>query len=533
MLVSHRKAMSLFKSIAAFGGTTIISRVTGFVRDMLLATVLGAGAVSDAFFVGFKLPNLFRSLFAEGAFNSAFVPLAAAKFQKDREKAIKFSSDTLSALVFFLAIFIILFEIFMPYVMFAIAPGFVDNPEKMEMATKLARIMFPFLLFVSVVSFQSGVLNSVGKFATAAAAPIILNLVMIIAIFIPISIDRAETIAYSVTFAGILEVLWLVYFLKKENIHIRFSLQIFSILKKKDIKTLFKRMGPGIMGSGIYQINVVVSTIISSLIGTGAISWLYYAGRIQQLPLGIVGAAIGVALLPILSKHLENNETNEAFKTQNKAIEYGAILSIPAMIALIVLAEPITNILFERGKFTPEDTKMTYKAIIAFALSLPFFVAVKALSQSFFARGDTKTPVKYGFISFIVNIVLSFALMYPFGHVGIALASTFSAIVSCYQYYFGLKKRGFWHLEPLLKKQILKIIFCSITMGAVIKITEIALNLHLTNWLAKPLLAKLFIFGALCILGLATFGFMAKITKVIDLKTLRNVLLKRGKKNAR
>ena len=272
--------MSLFKSIATFGGFTLVSRITGFFRDMALANYLGAGLISDAFFVAFKLPNLFRSLFAEGAFTSAFVPMLSQKLVgENREDALFFASRAISILAFFLGIFVLIMELLMPWVVELLAPGFVDDHGKIELATSLSRITFPFLLFISVVSFQSGILNSLGKFAAPAAAPVILNLMMIISVFVfaPFGETPAHGIAFGVSFAGFMEIIWLTYFLHRENVYIRPQYNILELLKDNELRTLFKRIAPGVLGAGVYQINMVVDTILVSLVGTGAISWLYYA----------------------------------------------------------------------------------------------------------------------------------------------------------------------------------------------------------------------------------------------------------------
>lgn len=527
--------MSLFKSIATFGGFTLVSRLTGFLRDMVLANFLGAGMVSDAFFVAFKLPNLFRSLFAEGAFTSAFVPMLSHKLVSDnREKAIRFASQAISVLTVLLGLFVLIMEFCMPWVVDLLAPGFVDDAGKMELATSLSRITFPFLLFVSIVSFQSGILNSLGKFAAPAAAPVILNIVMILSVFvfIPFSPTPAHGIAIGVSCAGFIEILWLTYFLHKENVYLRPQFDIFNLLKDKEIRTLFKRIAPGVLGAGVYQINMMVDTIIVSLVGTGAISWLYYANRLQQLPLGVVGAAISVALLPILSHHLKAGETEEARHTQDKAIEYGALLSIPAAVGLMVLAYPTINILFQHGRFGSFETDMTAQAVIAYAIGLPVYVMVKALTPNFFARGDTKTPVKYSIVVLVSNLIFALLLMKPFGHVGIASATTITAFVSFYQYYRGLKKRGFWTFPHQLVIKIAKITFCSLIMGAAILIAEWFVNLRYGEWLNLSLFPKIIIYTFLCVLGVATFGFMTKLTGVLNISDLIKLMSKRGKKDA-
>lgn len=522
--------MSLFKSIATFGGFTFVSRITGFLRDMVLANMLGAGMVSDAFFVSFKLPNLFRSLFAEGAFTSAFVPIFSQKLVGEgKKKSMLFASEAISILVFFLLIFVVLFEVFMPYVVDVLAPGFAHDTGKMELATSLCRITFPFLLFISIVSFQAGILNSFEKFAAPAAAPIILNLMMIISgfLFVPFSATPAHGFAVGITVAGFLEILWLGYFLKRQNAKISPYYNIKKVLQNPEIKTLFKRIAPGVVGAGIYQINMVVDTIIVSLVGTGAISWLYYANRLQQLPLGVVGAAISVALLPILSKQLKANDITESCRTQDKAVEYGALLSFPAAVLMIVLAYPVINILFEHGRFTASDSQMTSYAVIAYSVGLPCYVLVKALMPNFFARGDTVTPVKYSAVVFLTNLIFNLILMRPFGHVGIAAATTIAAFVSLFQYVYGLKKRGYWQVSGVLIYKIAKIAFCSLLMGAVVFSAEQALNLTFGGWLHLGIICKLCILGGLGILGLATFLILAKITRVLDISEIFKLLQKK------
>ena len=527
--------MSLFKSVATFGGFTFVSRITGFVRDMVLANFLGAGLLSDAFFVSFKLPNLFRSLFAEGAFTSAFVPIFSQKLVGEgKKKSMLFASKAMSVLVFFLICFVVLFEVFMPYVVNVLAPGFIDDTGKIELATSLCRITFPFLLLVSVVSFQAGILNSFEKFAAPAAAPIILNLTMILSafVFVPFAPTPAHGFTIGVTVAGFLEILWLQFFIIKQNAKLRPYFRIRKMLKDAEIKMLFKRIAPGVVGSGIYQINMVVDTILVSLVGTGAISWLYYANRLQQLPLGVVGAAISVALLPILSKQLKSGDIEQSKISQDKAFEYGALLSMPAAALMIILANPIIKILFEHGQFSAKDTTMTANALMAYSIGLPCYVLVKALMPNFFARGDTVTPVKFSAIVFTTHLIFSLILMKPFGHVGIAVATTISSFVSLFQYIYGLKKRQFWSLSKALKIKIAKILSASVLMGGTIFGLNYLLNLYFTDWLLQNIIIKLFILGALGVFGLATFLFLVTMMKVLDIKDILSLLKKKRGKHA-
>ena len=283
--------MSLFKSIATFGGFTLISRITGFFRDMVLANFLGAGMISDAFFVAFKLPNLFRSLFAEGAFTSAFVPMLSQKLVSNgKKRTIHFAAQAISVLAFFVGIFVILMELLMPWVVEVLAPGFANDAGKIELATTLSRITFPFLLFISIVSFQSGILNSLGKFAAPASAPVILNVMMIISVFIfaPFGETPAHGIAVGITVAGFLEILWLSFFLHKQEVYIKPQINILRIIKLPDIRTLFKRIAPGILGAGIYQINMVVdSDRFKNLKKTQSKRYIAYCGTVTNFKDGV------------------------------------------------------------------------------------------------------------------------------------------------------------------------------------------------------------------------------------------------------
>lgn len=511
--------MSLFKSVATFGGLTLVSRITGFLRDMVLANFLGAGAVSDAFVVAFKLPNLFRSLFAEGAFTSAFVPLFSQKLVAEGKKSsIFFAAQSISVLVLFVGLFVLLFEIFMPFVVEILAPGFRSEPEKLTLATQLCRITFPFLLLISLVSFQGGILNSFEKFAAPATAPVILNAMMIFSVFlfVPFTPTPAHGFALGITTAGLLEVLWLRFFLRRLGIKIKPYFHIRKILKNPEIKTLFRRIAPGVVGAGIYQINMAVDTILVSLVGTGAISWLYYANRLQQLPLGVIGAAISVALLPILSKYLKENQTEEARKTQDKAVEYGLLLSMPAAVLLIVLAEPIVCLLFQHGKFLPQDALKTAYAVIAYSVGLPCYVMTKALMPNFFARGDTVTPVKYSAVVFLTNLAFILLLMRYYGHVGIACATTIAAFVSLLQYLIGLKRRGYWQFSKPLLYKVFRILAVSVLTGAAVYACRLELSVFYPDWIYG---SKWLLLLSLCGLGLFALAFFlifAKIFNIVD-----------------
>ena len=519
--------MSLFKSVATFGGLTLVSRITGFLRDMVLANFLGAGAVADAFVVAFKLPNLFRSLFAEGAFTSAFVPLFSQKLVSDgKKKSLFFAAQAISLLILIVGLFVILFEIAMPYVVEVLAPGFVDDEEKIALAVVLCRITFPFLLLISIVSFQGGILNSFEKFAAPATAPVILNLTMIASAFIftPFLPSAAHGIACGITLAGVLEILWLRHFLRKIDVRVPLYLHVNKIAKNPEIKTLFKRIAPGVMGAGIYQINMAVDTILVSLVGTGAISWLYYANRLQQLPLGVVGAAISVALLPILSKALKAGNSEEAKITQDKAVEYGFLLSVPAMVILIVMAHPIVSLLFEHGRFNAGDSDKTALAVVAYSVGLPCYVMTKALMPNFFARGDTVTPVKYSAVVFAVNLIFNLILMQWFGHVGIACATSIAAFVSLGQYIGGLYKRGYWKFSKNLLKKLLKIAVASLLTGVFLMMENKGVSIFFPQVLSGSKIMLLLILGVILGFGCLFFLILARIFGIIDFAEILRML---------
>lgn len=519
--------MSLFKSVATFGGLTLISRITGFLRDMVLANFLGAGAVADAFVVAFKLPNLFRSLFAEGAFTSAFVPLFSQKLVADgKKKSLFFAAQAISLLILIVGFFVVLFEIAMPYVVEVLAPGFIHDERKISLAVDLCRITFPFLLLISIVSFQGGILNSFEKFAAPATAPIILNLTMIFSAFAftPFMPSAAHGIACGITLAGVLEVLWLRYFLHKIDVRVPLYVRFNKIAQNPEIKTLFKRIAPGVVGAGIYQINMAVDTILVSLVGTGAISWLYYANRLQQLPLGVVGAAISVALLPILSKELKAGDLVQARSTQNKAVEYGALLSFPAAVMLIVMAHPIVSLLFEHGKFSAMDSDKTALAVIAYSVGLPCYVMTKALMPNFFARGDTVTPVKYSAVVFAVNLIFNLILMKIYGHVGIALATTIAAFVSLGQYIGGLYRREYWKFSKPLVIKLIKIALVSVLTGVLLWAETSSIELNFPQLIHGSKFLLFLTLGAMFFSALVFFLLSAKIFAIIDFAEIINSL---------
>lgn len=457
--------MSLLKAIGTVGFYTSLSRVTGFARDILVAQFLGAGMVADAFFVAFKFPNLFRRLFGEGAFNAAFVPLFSRELEGEggREKALAFARQAFAGLALVLALFVGLFEAIMPLAMYVFAPGFAENPEKFALAVDLTRITFPYLLLISLVSLLSGILNAFHKFAVAAATPILLNLSLIAALLAlsPVLPTPGHALAVGTALAGVAQVLWVGRACARQGFSFAWLRPRFT----PDVKLLLKRILPGTVGAGIYQVNLLVDTMLASLVAEGAVSYLYYADRVNQLPLGIVGAAIGTALLPILSRHLAAGNEALAQSAQNRSLEFGLLLTVPAACGLMALALPITQVLFERGAFDAQASLATAKALGAFSLGLPAFVLVKVFTPAFFAREDTVTPVKTASIAMVSNIVFAVVLMPLLGFVGIALASAISAWLNVGLLYRLVRRNGWFALDARLRFRLPRILIAALASG--------------------------------------------------------------------
>ena len=456
--------MSLFKSVMTVGGFTLVSRVLGFVRDQLIAFTLGTGPVAEAFFVAQRFPNLFRTLFAEGAFNNAFVPLFAKRIEGEGEsKAREFAVEVFSVLLTWLLLFS---AIAMPLVIYVIAPGFSGDNIKFDLAVNLTRICFPYLLFMSLTALQSGVLNSLHRFTAAAAAPILLNLVMIASNAVAWILATGNTPATGYIFAwglfasGIAQYALLAVACRRAGMALWPRWPRFT----PDVKRVIALSVPGIVSGGIMQINLVIATMIATTI-EGAVAFLYYADRLYQLPLGVIGVAIGVVLLPDMSRKLRAGNEAGAAASQNRALELSLFLTLPAAFALMAIPAPIIHTVFEHGAFSRADTLAVAPAVLAFAAGLPAFSMTKVFQPGFYAREDTKTPMRFAIISVIVNIVASIALSQWFGHVGIALATTLAAWVNCVLLGLTLSRRGLFSLDERSRVRLPRIVVSGIFMG--------------------------------------------------------------------
>jgi putative peptidoglycan lipid II flippase len=514
--------MALFRSIATVGGFTMGSRVLGFVRDILIAAALGAGPAADALFVAFKFPNLFRRLFAEGAFNAAFVPIFAGLLEREGpDAARRFADSALSVLLWTLLVVVVVVELAMPWAMMGFAPGFLSAPDKFDLAVLLTRITFPYLLFVSLVSLMAGVLNSLGRFAAAAATPILLNLCLIAAVLAigPLTPTPAHALAWGMAVAGVLQAAWL--FWRCARAGVRLSLPRPRLTG--DVRNLLRRVVPGAIGAGVYQVNLLVDTVIASFLPTGSISFLFYADRVNQLPLGVVGVAVGTALLPLLSRQLRAGEAAAAADSQNRALEFALLLTLPAAVALAVIAEPVITVLFQRRAFDAAAALATGQALAVYAVGLPAYVLVKALSPGFFARGDTATPVKIAAGCMVVNLVLNLVLMGPFLHVGIAMATVVSAWINAMLLGTLLYRRGHLALDRRLRSRLPRIALSSAVMGGLLWLGQGALDGALGG--APP--ERIGALAALVAGGLLAFAGLAHVSGAARFGELRGLLSRR------
>lgn len=456
--------MSLIKSAFTVGSLTMVSRLVGFLRDMFIASRLGAGTLSDVFLVAFKLPNFFRHIFAEGAFNAAFVPLFSGKLATEgKESAKEFAERAASVLFFSVMVVTILMQIFMPWVMYGLAPGFAVDPEKFDLAVLLTRITFPYLAFMALVSLLGGVLNTFGRFAAPAFAPALLNLCMIAAVvyFSRFTPTPAHSLSIGVTIAGIVQFIWLLIATHRAGISLKFRRPTLN----PEIKLLMKRMLPGVVGAGVTQLNLWIDTVIATIIPS-AVSYLYYADRVSQFPLAVIGTAMGTALLPMLSRQVRENKQGEAIYTQNRALEMALLLSLPAATALVVIATPVISVLFERGAFHADSTLATSRTLMVFACGLPAYVMIKVFAPCYFAYGDTKTPVRIAIICLIVNTAISLTLIKPVGYVGLAFATVVSSWLNVFMLSKGLIKRGLFKMDDRLKYRLPRFIASALVMGA-------------------------------------------------------------------
>ena len=456
--------MNLLKSTGTFGFYTIISRLLGYLRDILIAIFLGTGFLADVFFVAFRIPNTFRRLFSEGTFNAAFVPSYASEMARGKKESNKFANEIFNLVFLCLLLITLIVQLFMPAFVSLIAPGFVGDTYKMELAIILTRITFPFLLFICLASFFAAILNSHNKFAAASGAPIILNIVLVLILLLSSSLGDTLVyyLSYGVSLAGLLQLLFLYKFARKHYL-LRINLK-FKITNK--VRVFFKKLLPSIFSSGVTQINILVGTIIASF-QASAVSYLYYADRIYQINLAIAGIAIGVVVLPQLSKHVQSKKKNKILLIQNKALELSLFLSLPASIALILGSEQIISALFGYGSFNEISVLNSSRALYYFALGLPAFALIKVFSSFFFANHNTKTPFYISLVSVILNILISVYYFNEIGFIIIPIATTISSWFNGVILFVFLKNKNLFSFNKIFLIKFVKIVIASIFMGFV------------------------------------------------------------------
>jgi len=508
----------MLRNILTIGGWTFASRVLGFARDMLIAATLGAGPLADAFFIALRLPNLFRRLFGEGAFNAAFVPAFTGTLTLQGPRQARELAERMSTLMtLWLSLLVGLGMIFMPQVMSVLTPGLVDEPARFDMVVELSRITFPYLLFICLTALVSGVLNAIDKFALAAGAPLLFNLFAIVSLFAltPFVATPANALAWGVMLSGIAQLALVVVACRRAGMGFR----IISWPRiTPETRKVLRSMVPGVLGASVTQMSLAIDVFIASLLPVGAISYLTYADRVAQLPLGVVGAAVGTALLPVLSRQLRGGKPLSAHRSMNRCVELSLALTLPAAAALMVLAEPIVLTLFQRGALSVEAAGAISSALRAYAFGLPAFVLIKAFSPGFFARGDTATPVKIGIAVVAVNLALSLGLTYFLDHVGIALATALAAWCNAGLLFLLLRRRGHWLADRRLRRNLWR-------LGAA------ALGMAAGLWLALPVLFPLFGaggglprllgMGLLVGLGLAIYFGATQLLGALRLQDLR------------
>ncbi len=510
--------MSVLKSTAVVGAFTLLSRITGFVRDAFMLALLGASPLLDAFIIAFKFPNFFRRISAEGAFSAAFIPLyAGISATQSQQTAQDFARQAFTIMGLLLLGFVCAFELFTPALMKVFAPGFKDTPERLEMAISFTRITFPYILLISLSSLMGGVLNTLGKFAAWSAAPLLLNILMIASLLLlsPFVSNQGTALSWGVLSAGIAQflLLWLVL--------ARVQSPLYPIRPRitRGIKTLFSKMLPGIIGAGVFQINVFVDIWIGSFLAVGSLTYLHAADRLNQLPLSVIGIAISTAFLPTLSKLFQTQQHEKAQAQFTQALSYALILTLPAACALFILAHPIAKVLFERGAFTSADTLATAHTLQAFVVGLPAYVLAKVLSTGFFARQNTITPVRIGCMCVGVNFTLNIFFMFQtsLGYVGIALATALSSWVNVLFLSIRLNKDHIHVFTRPIGLVVGKIIGACATMLLVLQLALAPLKPLVFHHQGIWPWALLF---ALVALGLLSYFVCAHLIKLLDLKTI-------------
>ncbi|WP_340264686.1 murein biosynthesis integral membrane protein MurJ [Sphingobium mellinum] len=517
--------MKLAKALGSVGGLTLASRVLALVRDSLAARYVGAGFASDAFNgVAFRLPNMFRALFAEGAFSAAFIPMFNRKAAGPGGivEGYHFAERALAVLLPVLIVFTIVLIAAAWPITWLLSGGFSrqhPTPEQFAFAVTLSRITLPYLALISLASLLGGILNSLDKFWVNAAAPILLNVAMIAGLWLFHGADEYETArvqAISVTVGGALQLLWLIWACRRAGVSMALKRPRFDA----DVRELLRLIVPAAAGAGASQINLLVSTALSGwLLASGSITYIYYADRLNQLPLGLIGIGLGTILLPTISRLLSTGQDSQAMETQNRGIELALFLTLPATVAFITVAEPIVRGLFQYGRFTVEDARRCGWALSAFSIGLPSYVLVKVLTPGYYARGDTRTPVRYAMLSILINIIGNIILIPIAKHVGPPLATALSSTINVAMLYSTLIRRGHFAPDAQLRRRLPRLAVAAVVMGIALYAGEGLLDPWLSGAMVQRYIALAVLVGA----GVALYGvacFLTGAYRVSDIKAL-------------
>jgi putative peptidoglycan lipid II flippase len=515
--------MKLLNAMATIAGFTMLSRIAGMVRDMLTASYLGVGPAADAFFVALKLPNFFRRIAAEGAFSVSFIPLYSKTIEQDGDdEAGKFSGQVCSFMLIILSVFTIITMLAMPFVIHVIAPGFQTGSERYDLAVTMTRFSFPYLMLMSLSALCGGMLNAHHKFVPFAAAPIIFNLTLIIAILVGSHFfgAAAHAMALGISVSGVFQLVMLAYFVRRHQIMFHWQKPIIT----DRIKRLFRLMVPGALSAGIFQVNLFVDMMIASLLPTGAISYLYYADRLNQLPLSMAGIAVGTALLPMLSKSLAAKNNIEANYLFNRAIEFCFFVALPAAVALLIVPLPMVTTLFEHGKFTAVDSQQTAYVLMGAGIGLPAYIACKVFLTAFWAQEDTVTPVKITLVTVCVNVMLCLLFIGWLGPAGISLATGLAGWVEVTLLHRHLKRQELLVFDERLRDVFPKMAICSCLMGIILFILNDVLRPYFHDGLAIKIIALAGLLGG----GAITYALAIHVSGVLKFHHITSYL-KRSK----
>ncbi|MBC2777538.1 murein biosynthesis integral membrane protein MurJ [Parasphingopyxis marina] len=522
--------MNLYRATGTIGGLTMVSRIAGFARDMLLARILGPGMAADSFFVAFQLPNIFRRLFAEGAFSAAFVPLFSRKLGKDGEldAAERFSSEVVSVFLPILLLFTAIIELAMPAVIWLMASGFQDVPGKFELTIALSRITFPYLMLISMVALLTAILNSMSRFAAGASFPILLNIVLIAAILLGDQLRGssgddiliAYVLAGGVAVGGVVQLLWLWFWMRRSGFTLRLHRPRFT----KDVKELGIIILPATFGAGVYQISQLVQLFFATQLPGGSVSHLNFADRLNQLPLGVIGIALGTAILPALSRHIGAGEKEQADRVQSNAIELAMLLTLPAAAALMICAPAFVSAFFLGGAFDAADVAITSQVLAALVAGLPAYVLIKVLTPAYFSRKDTKTPVYAAAIVLTFFITFNIVMIDRLGIVGIATATAIGAWFNVAILYTLLWKRGHYRMHAALIRRLMSQLLAAGAMTAALYF----LIPYVAPWFGGGVIERVLSIGALVFVGMLVYFGAAALTGALDKSKLALLFKKKA-----